>query len=226
MKRIVWINIKCQWLEWKLDPYFSGSALKFDSAIFPYILLFVNLVWRVARGAELGILIVMDSSLYENTISRYIRGLTNLLALMNKGEKYAQKKFDTGIILQARLAPDMYNFTQQVQYAYFMALESATLLTGRTMPSEFKYDEKTMDQLVTSVKKTIIFLRSIKPRELERRPKQVVSFLAPKKKINTAFYINHLATPNFFFHIVTAYDILRHLGVPLTKDDYLGSLRP
>jgi hypothetical protein len=116
----------------------------------------------------------------------------------------------------------MFNFTQQVGYAYFTALEIATNLSGKEMP-KFTYDEKSIQELKVSLKRAIQFLKTIKPKDVAySEKKRMKTFLNPKASFARDTYIQMLAMPNFFFHVTTAYDIFRHLGVPLKKDDYLG----
>ena len=165
----------------------------------------------------------MPVSLYQTTIPVFVKYLSNLLKLIEKGNTHAaQKKISATRLLHAKLAPDMFTFTKQVQYSYFMALETAVNLSGRPMP-KFAYDEKTVEDLKLSLKRAIAFLKKIKPAEFNSVSKRKVkTFLYPKKKIGREQYVLMFALPNFFFHVTTAYDILRHVGVPLKKEDYLG----
>ena|SRR3989344_2489796 len=166
----------------------------------------------------------MNYPLYDMTIPVFIRGLENLQKIVRKAKRYtSRKKVNMNTLLIARLAPDMYTFVQQVQYSYFMALEAATLLSGVEMPKDFKYDEKTVTDLDRTLKRTILFLKGVKRRSFNGASlKKITTFLDPKVKIGGNVYVMTLAVPNFFFHLTTAYDILRHNGIPLTKDDYLG----
>jgi hypothetical protein len=115
----------------------------------------------------------------------------------------------------------MYTLIQQVGYVYFMAFETVENLTGKK-PPEFTYDEKNFKELKTSLKRASAFLKTIKPQDFKSRKSGVKTFLHPKKKFSDTVYVRELALPNFFFHVTTTYDILRHLGVPLTKQKYLG----
>ncbi len=163
-------------------------------------------------------------TLHTITIPVFARYLANLSIVLKKGARHAaKKKWSDKKLLGLRLAPNMYNLTQQIQYAYFTALEAAVNLSGRPMP-EFAYDETTTRELQKSLSRTIAFLKTIRPKELERgRGKKVGTFLlSPKQRIMKEQYATTLALPNFFFHVTTAYDILRHAGVAIGKDDYLG----
>ncbi|MEP7162837.1 MAG: DUF1993 domain-containing protein [Candidatus Moraniibacteriota bacterium] len=166
-----------------------------------------------------------SDNLYEETIPIFIRFLGNLSTILDKGNRFAKRKkgrVSEKKLLEGRLAPDMYTFIQQIGYAYFMALETACNLTGKEMPV-FTYDEKSVKELQTSLRRSIAFLRTIKPRDIaSTRGKRMKTFLDPTERFSREMYVRTLALPNFFFHVTTAYDIFRHLGVPLKKDDYLG----
>lgn len=166
----------------------------------------------------------MTYTLYDFSLPVFIRGLENLRRVLKKAKRYATKKrVSESSLLSARLAPDMFALTKQVQYAYFMALETATNLSGEPMPKSFKYDEKTFADLDRTIKMAIVFLKSTKRSAYAGADKKkIVTFLDPKVKTRADAYAMTLAVPNFFFHTTTAYDILRHKGVPLIKDDYLG----
>jgi hypothetical protein len=162
--------------------------------------------------------------MYEETIPIFIRSLSNLLKIMEKAEKHAKrKKIDPSVLLKKRLYSDMFNFTKQVQYTYFMALDATVNLSGVPAP-KFAYDEKSMTELKKSVRRTVAFLRTIRSSDMKKNAKKRMPvFFDAKQKLSVADYVHNLALPNFFFHYVTAYDILRHNGVPIGKDDYLGS---
>ena len=103
-----------------------------------------------------------------------------------------------------------------------MALEAGENLSGKKPPA-FAYDEKTFPELKRSLARTIRYLKTIHPKDIAKNEnKKVQTFLRPKKKFLARQYVLTLALPNFFFHVTTTYDILRHLGMPLKKQDYLG----
>ncbi len=160
---------------------------------------------------------------YDLTIPVFVHGLETLGKLLKKAKRHAtHKRVSMQKLLTGRLAPDMYTFTQQVQYAYFMALETAVNLSGVPMPKTFAYKEKTAADLDREIKRAIRFLKAVKRGRYGASKKGVQTFLNPKKKYKVSYYVTMLALPNFFFHVTTAYDILRHKGVPLKKGDYLG----
>jgi hypothetical protein len=167
--------------------------------------------------------------MYEATIPVFIRSLANLLKIMEKAERHAKKRLQNpSTILKKRLYADMFNFTKQVQYSYFMALDVAGNLTGVETP-KFAYDEKSMPELKKSLKQVIKYLKSIKPEDVKKYERRLVGKRIPvffdlKQTLLPKDYVHNFALPNFFFHYVTAYDILRHYGVPIGKKDYLGPL--
>ncbi len=166
--------------------------------------------------------------MYEATIPVFIRSLTNLLKIMEKAERHAKKRMQNpSALLKRRLYVDMFNFTKQVQYSYFMALDAAGNLTGVPAP-KFAYDEKTMAELKKSLKLVVKYLKTIKQEDVKKYERKLVKmripvFFDPKQTLIPKDYVHNFALPNFFFHYVTAYDILRHSGVPIGKKDYLGA---
>jgi hypothetical protein len=105
-----------------------------------------------------------------------------------------------------------------------MALDCASHLLDKKPPT-FSYTEKSMAELKTSVKKTIAYLKTIKQTDFKNvESRKVPLFFKPEKIMTADSYITTIALPNFFFHYTTAYDILRHLGVPVGKSDYLGKV--
>jgi hypothetical protein len=164
-----------------------------------------------------------NKSLFDETVPVFINFLKNLEGVLDTANRYASKnkKLSEKKLVNGRLAPDMYTLAQQVGYAYFMAFEVVENLAGKKAP-EFTYDEKTIKELKTSLKRAVTFLKTVKPKDFKPRKSGIQTFLHAKKKFSDEAYIHNLALPNFFFHVTTAYDIARHLGVPLTKQDYLG----
>jgi hypothetical protein len=165
--------------------------------------------------------------LYEHSIPVFIGGLSNLGKVLDIAETYAEKqKKKPESVLHARLAPDMFDLIQQVQYAYFVALDAAVQLSGRPMPAGFDYDETTFAALRKNLKKAITFLRSITPAQCAKaHTKKLPVFYNPEKKVPALTFVTKLAVPNFFFHCATAYGIVRAFGAPLKKSDYLGPIR-
>ena len=154
-------------------------------------------------------------------------GLKALSALLDKADAYAvAKKVDPAVLLNTRLAPDMFSLTGQVQMATDLAKNGVSRLAG-VEPPRFEDTEKTLEQLKERIAKTVTYVKSIDATQIDASAQRQLSFpLGPKNKgeMNAADYLNHFLLPNFYFHLTTAYDILRHCGVELSKPDYLGGI--
>jgi uncharacterized protein len=169
----------------------------------------------------------MALSMYEASVPVFVNGLKNLSTLLKKGEAHAAaKKIEPSVLLGYRLAPDMRPLTSQVQLASDNSKGPAARLAGVERPS-FEDNETTFDALHARIAKTIEFLESIDKAKFEGAESRKVAF--PVRGSDVLFdgdaYLLHFALPNFFFHITTAHDILRHAGVEIGKLDYLGPFR-
>lgn len=154
-------------------------------------------------------------------------GLNALSSLLDKAEAYAQaKKIDPTVLLTARLYPDMFAFTRQVQIVTDQAKGGAARLAGMD-PPKFEDNETTIADLKARVAKTLDFVKSVDAKAIDGSGEREITFpMGPTNKGNMkgADYLNHFVLPNFYFHLTTAYDILRHNGVELGKRDYLGAI--
>ncbi len=154
-------------------------------------------------------------------------GLNALLGLLDKAEAYAQaKKIDPAVLLNARLYPDMFAFTRQVQIVTDQAKGGGARLAGMD-PPKFEDNETTIAELKARVAKTLAFVKTLDAKAIDGAGDRDVVFpMGPTNKGNMkgADYLNHFVLPNFYFHLTTAYDILRHNGVELGKRDYLGAI--
>jgi uncharacterized protein len=165
--------------------------------------------------------------LYDVSIAPLVRNLQNLKHILQQGELYAeQKKVEPQVILNSRLSIDMYPLTRQVQLVSDMSKGAGARLAGIEIP-QYADDETSFEMLYARIDKTIDFLSQIQPTQLEgAESKEVVLTI---RKIDLTFtgldYLQKWAMPNIYFHITTAYNILRHIGVPLGKTDYLGQKR-
>lgn len=161
--------------------------------------------------------------MYQITIPLFIRGLANLSAILDKASLSAQERnFNVQNLLAARLAPDMFNLIQQVQYAYYHALDLAEKVAGRK-ELKLSYKETTIGELKNNIAQVIDFLKTVAPEEMNDGEEKMIVRYDDKTKQTPAFeYATTTSLPNFYFHLTTAYDILRHNGVPLKKTDYLG----
>ena len=163
-------------------------------------------------------------SMYQASVPYFIRMLRNLRAIMEKGAAHASaKKFDTVVLVQARLAPDMLPFARQVQIASDNAKGCAARLAG-IEPPKYEDMETTWDQLLERIDKTVAFLKTLKPEQVDGSEDRAITLTLRSGTLNFSGldYLRFYAVPNFTFHVVTAYAILRHNGVEVGKADYLG----
>jgi hypothetical protein len=164
--------------------------------------------------------------MYSMSVPIFAKTLGNLSAILDKAAAHAAaRKIDPAVLLGARLYPDMFPLTRQVQLATDFAKGSAARLAGQEPP---KYDdsETTIDQLKARIARTIEFLQGFRPDQFEGAETREVSLRIRDtvQKYAGLAYISHVALPNFFFHATTAYDILRHNGVELGKRDFIGTV--
>lgn len=163
--------------------------------------------------------------LHELTVVQFSRMLTNLNLLLDKAAASAEaRKFKVEVLLQARLAPDQFHFIRQVQIACDTAKLGVARLTGKTAPTH-EDNETTLEQLKTRIAETLDYLASVSPQDFAGAEERQVSQQRWEGKYLTGTdYVVQYAVPNFYFHVTTAYAILRHNGVDLGKKDYLGTL--
>lgn len=162
---------------------------------------------------------------YELTVPQFIKMLNVLNSLLDRGAQYAEtKKFDVEVLLNSRLAPDQFNLIRQVQIACDTAKFGVARLTGKDAPSH-PDTEKTLPELKARIESTISFLESFKESDFAGAEERLITNprWEGKSLVGKDFLIQYLL-PNFYFHIVTAYSILRHNGVDIGKKDYLGKL--
>jgi hypothetical protein len=166
----------------------------------------------------------MTISVYDVTVPVFTRMLTNLLAVMDKAEASAgERKFDTLVFSDMRLSPDMIPFRGQVMIATDHAKGCVSRLAGKPIPS-WPDEEKTFDELRARIRKALDLLATVTPEELAGSEDRDVTLKLGGKDVtmNGLVYLTERALPNFFFHVTTAYAILRHGGVAVGKRDYIG----
>jgi uncharacterized protein len=163
----------------------------------------------------------MSLSMYQASIPLLVRGLDNLSVLLKKGEAHP----DAAALVEARLFPDMFTLAGQIQRASDTAKGCAARLAGIDNPS-FADTESTFAQLQERIARTRDFLQGVKREQIDGSEDKTISFKAGPNimTFTGASYLLTFVVPNFFFHVTTAYDILRHKGVEIGKMDYLGSL--
>src|SRR5215475_4292199 len=164
----------------------------------------------------------MKISMHTVAVESFIPMLTSLSGVLEKGAAYAKgKKVD---LMSARLAPDMYTLSQQVQLACDHAREGVSRLTGIEAP-RFENNEKTIGDLATRIEKTVNYLQSASASAFEGAEDRDCSIQIPNDLVIVMHGTQFLcawALPQLYFHVVTAYDILRHHGVTVGKQDYLS----
>ena len=169
----------------------------------------------------------MAISMSTASVPVFVRMLESLSAWLDKAAAHAEaRKFDPAVLLATRLAPDMLPFTQQVQIACDSAKFCVARLAGVEAP-KFDDDEKTLAELKERVRRTVAYVQSVPAAQIdgsEERDVTVPRRIGPLVLKGEA-YLKHNAMPNFYFHITTAYALLRHNGVELGKGDYLGMTR-
>jgi hypothetical protein len=166
----------------------------------------------------------MSVSLYDVSIPVFTLSLTNLAAILDKAASHAEsKKVDPKVLSAARLIVDMLPLSSQVQIACDNAKGAAGRLAGVEVPKHAD-TEVTLDELKARVAKTLDFLKTIKPEQMQgAETKEIVlQFPSTTLKFSGINYLTNFALPNFFFHVTTAYALLRKNGVELGKRDFLG----
>lgn len=166
----------------------------------------------------------MTISVYGMTVPIFTRMLTNLLACMDKAEAYAaERKFDTAVLANARLSPDMIPFRGQIMIATDHAKGCVSRLAGKEVPS-WPDTEETFAELRARITKALDLLATVTPEELEGSETREITLKQGGKDVqmNGMAYVTERVLPNFFFHVTTAYAILRHNGIPIGKRDYIG----
>ncbi|MGR8998200.1 MAG: DUF1993 domain-containing protein [Gammaproteobacteria bacterium] len=167
----------------------------------------------------------MSMSMYQASIPVFIHMLGNLSKILDKAAAYAEeKKIDPVILINARLAPDMYALSRQIQIATDMAKGCAARLAGIEIPS-YADNESTFPELQARIAKTVAFLQSVSAEQINGSEERTVSLKLHGKEIGFLGqpYLLHYVLPNFYFHITTAYAILRHNGLEIGKMDFVGN---
>jgi hypothetical protein len=166
----------------------------------------------------------MTLSIYQASIPVFLRGLDVLSVLLDRAAAHAEaRSFDVGILLAARLAPDMLPFTGQIQRASDTAKFAAGRLTDLPSP-RFADTEVTLDELRRRIDATTDFLKTLRPEQFDGNGERKISYNAggAPRQSSAQDYVLNFALPNFFFHVATAHDILRHNGLAIGKREYLG----
>lgn len=167
----------------------------------------------------------MKISMYQASAPRFANTLRNLSAILDKAQAHAEaRKIDPAVLCGCRLIADMYPLSRQVQVACDTAKGAVARLAGMDIPKHEDV-EQTLAQLKQRIAKTIDFILSVTPERVEgSEGREVVLKLGGKdRKFNGLQYLFGHAYPNFYFHVTTAYNILRANGVDIGKRDYIGT---
>ncbi len=167
----------------------------------------------------------MAFTLYQASLPVFIATLRNLGALLEKGAADADaRKYAPEVLIEARLAPDMHKLSRQVQIASDMVKNGAARLAGIEAPS-FADTESNFAELQARIDRTIAFLETIRENQLEGAETReiVLKFPGREMRFSGAEYLTRFVLPNLYFHVTTAYNILRHNGVAIGKRDFMGA---
>ncbi len=166
-----------------------------------------------------------SSYMHKTSIPVFKQLLNSLNAILIKAEAYAaEKKFDPAVLLNARLYPDMFPLLRQVQVAADFAKSVSARLAGVEVPA-YEDNEQTFADLQARISKTLAFIESLAPTQFEGSEMREIVLRpgTPKeKKLLGHNYLNNYGLPQFFFHVTTAYAILRHNGLAVGKGDFMG----
>lgn len=167
----------------------------------------------------------MNISMYQASAPRFINTLNNLSTILDKAQAHAEaKKIDPTALTTYRLYPDMFPMTRQVQIACDIAKGAVARLAGVEVPSHDD-TEQTFAELIARIARTIAFIKSVKPAQIDgSEDKEIMLKLGGQemKFKGMQFLLGHVH-PNFYFHVTTAYNILRHNGVEIGKRDFIGN---
>ena len=169
----------------------------------------------------------MAVSMYDISVAGFTRTLQSLSGILDKAVAYAAaKNIDGKVLVEARLFPDMFPLSRQVQIACDFAKGCSARLAGVEVP---KYDdnESTLEELKARVAKTLAFIGTIKPEQLQGAEDRTITheMRVMTLKLPGLQYLTGFALPNFYFHATTAYALLRHNGLELGKRDFIGPLQ-
>lgn len=169
----------------------------------------------------------MTISMYDVSVPGLVHSLKSLRALLEKGAAHAEaRKFDPNVLVSSRLAPDMFPLGRQVQIASDIAKAAAARLAG-IEPPKWDDTETTLPELMARIDKTVDYLGSFKPEQIDGSETRTVTINTPRGALNFdgLAYLRHWVMPNFYFHATTTYALLRHNGVELGKTDFLGRVQ-
>jgi hypothetical protein len=166
----------------------------------------------------------MPISMYHASVPVFLQLLKSLSAILDKAEAFAaERKIDQEVLLGYRLAPDMFALTRQVQIATDQAKGCCARLAGVDVP-KYADDETTFASLKARIDRTVAFVQGFDQAAIDGSEERDITISAGSRELRFKGqqYLVSFVLPNFYFHVTTAYDILRHCGVPIGKRDFLG----
>ncbi len=167
----------------------------------------------------------MKISMYGMSVGQFLPMLGNLRKILDKAQANAKtRNFDTSVLVNARLAPDMFTLARQLQLTCDFAKNSSARLAGLEAP-RFEDNETSFDELQARIDKTIAYVKTIPATAIDGQEERDIKIPLRDRTLEMKGlpFVQNWALPNFYFHAVTAYNILRHNGVDLGKLDFLGS---
>ena len=167
----------------------------------------------------------MTLSMYQASIPPLIRSLNNLVGILSKGAAHAEsKKIEPGVFIQSRLYPDMFPLSRQVQIASDIARRGMARLADVEAPG-MEDNETTFPELITRLQETISYLETLTPEQIDGTETKSIDLPVGGETFNFdgQSFLLYFILPNVYFHVTTAYNILRHCGVEIGKRDYLGA---
>ena len=166
----------------------------------------------------------MKISIYQASVPVFVRALNNLATILEKAAAHAEaKKIDPVALLTCRLFPDMLPLSRQIQLASDSAKGSVARLSGGE-PPKYEDNEASFADLIGRLRKTVAYLESIKAEQIDGSEDKTVSWktqTSTRTMQGMPYLLSHV-TPNVYFHVATAYAILRHCGLEIGKQDFLG----
>jgi len=166
----------------------------------------------------------MSLTMHEATILPCVRALTSLAAILRKADDYAaERKIDPAVLLGTRLFPDMLPLSMQIVIAGDIARGGAARLAGVDVPT-IETGTATFSELIEGVNRSVAYLETLQAAQFVGAEERTVTWStrSSTKSMQGTPYLFHHVLPNVYFHVTTAYDILRHSGLAIGKKDYLG----
>jgi hypothetical protein len=168
----------------------------------------------------------MSFGMFEASVPAFLQMLKNLSAILDKAEAFAaEREIEPEVLLNWRLASDMFPLTRQVQIAADFAKGTTARLAGAEVP-KYPDDETTFAALKARIAKTVKFVEGFKPKDIDGSETRDITLTVGGQDMHFKGepYLVHFALPNFYFHATTAYDILRSCGVEIGKRDFIGMI--